>query len=356
MAVTHVADGGPTTPCYFSLSTAVMEADLLPGLLGPFDTLTVFAPNNAAFDAAVIELNTDINGLLADTNLANILLYHVLAGEVSSASVNNGDIVNPLNPANSLKLTKKSNGDVFVNQAQVDLPDVGTFNGVIHGIDEVVLANQTVIDVALNANFTTLATAVIEAELLPNLSDPFEEFTVFAPTNEEFDTLASDLDLSLNDILELSDLGDILLYHVVEGTVLSNQLSNGPVATLNGNSVEINIDNGVMVNTAMVTLADQTADNGVVHVIDAVLQEPTSSVYEINVEELSFYPNPIQNEIRLNHVSQDATFTIYSISGAVVKTGIVNNAFINVSNLEAGSYIINVQETDKISRGTLIKL
>ncbi|MCZ4410799.1 fasciclin domain-containing protein, partial [Cryomorphaceae bacterium 1068] len=109
---------------FTSLTAAVVTAELLPALTDPFADFTVFAPSDAAFDDLAAALGTDIDGLLADPELANILLYHVLDGSVMSSMINNGDIVTPLNDANTLKLTATSGGDIFINQAVVELADV----------------------------------------------------------------------------------------------------------------------------------------------------------------------------------------------------------------------------------------
>ena len=68
-------------------------------------------------------------------------------------------------------------------------------------------------------------------------------------------------------------LTSILTHHVASGSVLSTELSNEMmITTLNGTELMVSIsDNGIMIDNAMVTVADIAADNGVVHVIDAVL-------------------------------------------------------------------------------------
>ena len=63
----------------------------------------------------------------------------------------------------------------------------------------------------------------------------------------------------------------ILLHHVVSGSVLSTDLTNGEVTTLSEQSVTVDLSSGVMINNANVTAADLKALNGVVHVVDAVL-------------------------------------------------------------------------------------
>ena len=97
-----------------------------------------------------------------------------------------------------------------------------------------------------------------------------------APTNEAFNALPAGTLDTLLDPANIDQLQDILQYHVVEGTVLSTSLTNGPVTTLNGDEVTISgVGTGVIkVNDATVTTADIVASNGVIHVIDAVLIPP----------------------------------------------------------------------------------
>ena len=87
----------------------------------------------------------------------------------------------------------------------------------------------------------------------------------------------------LNDIPYLTD---ILLHHVVGDSVMSGMLSNNQiVTTLLGTdiTVTINSNGDVYIDNAMVTVVDLVGDNGVVHVIDAVLLPPSQSntVYDI---------------------------------------------------------------------------
>ena len=129
----------------------------------------------------------------------------------------------------------------------------------------------TIVDVAsANGDFSTLVAAVQAAGLVETLSGD-GPFTVFAPTDEAFAALPDGvLDALL--LPENQDaLTDILTYHVVAGEVTSDQVTAGPVATVEGSDIEISTDGGVMVNDANVTATDVMASNGVIHVIDAVL-------------------------------------------------------------------------------------
>ena len=340
---------------FSTLATAVITAELLPALTDPFAELTVFAPTNDAFDNVVAELGTDIPGLLALSNLADILTYHVLGSEVASSAINNGDIVDALSTTNTLKLSATAGGDVYVNQAMVTMADISADNGVVHVLDAVVLPNETVVDVAIDNGFTTLTTAVITAELLSTLSDPFAEYTVFAPTNDAFDSLAVTLGTDLAGILALPNLSDILLYHVVSGTVLSTGLTAGDVPTLNGLSVTVDLTTGVMINDATVTLADVTADNGVVHVIDGVLLPIPLSVNEMGAINVSIYPNPTADFVRVSNLTR-ANYQIMDLKGAMVKSGTMLDNNINISDLQSGTFIIMLDDETSSYQSTLVKL
>ncbi|SFL72487.1 Uncaracterized surface protein containing fasciclin (FAS1) repeats [Loktanella salsilacus] len=129
-----------------------------------------------------------------------------------------------------------------------------------------------IIDTAVSAgNFNTLVAAVKAADLVETLKGT-GPFTVFAPTDAAFAALP---DGTVEDLLKPENkakLASILTYHVVSGKVMSTDLSDGMTpATVNGETVTIHTDGGVKVNDATVSSADIEADNGVIHVIDAVL-------------------------------------------------------------------------------------
>jgi transforming growth factor-beta-induced protein len=132
-------------------------------------------------------------------------------------------------------------------------------------------AAGTVVDIAVaNSDFSILVEAVTKADLAGALSAE-GPFTVFAPTNEAFKALFKQLGVSGVKDLTAEQLTPILTYHVVSGKVMSKDLSNTSVATLNGQKIKIDISNGVKINDSKVTTADISGTNGVVHVIDKVL-------------------------------------------------------------------------------------
>ena len=129
----------------------------------------------------------------------------------------------------------------------------------------------TIVDVAsANPDFSTLVAAITAAGLGETLSGE-GPFTVFAPTNEAFAALpAGVLDALL--LPENKDaLTKILTYHVVPGSVMAADIADGDVATVEGQNVTLSTADGVTVNGATVVTADIVTDNGVIHVVDAVL-------------------------------------------------------------------------------------
>lgn len=136
-------------------------------------------------------------------------------------------------------------------------------------------AQTTVVDIVVGSdNHTTLEAAVIAAELADDLQGA-GPFTLFAPTDAAFEALPEG---TVATLLEdpTGALANILLYHVVGSKAMSSDLSSGQkISTLQGASIEVKLKDGkAYINGAMVTVADIKADNGVVHVIDAVITPP----------------------------------------------------------------------------------
>jgi len=335
------------------LTTALIQERLLPVLTDPLATFTVFAPNNEAFEDLASALDLEVADLLELPNLSEILKYHVLGTEVLSAAVSNGAIVSPLSPLNTLKLTRKTSGEIFVNHAEVITANVDADNGVVHVLDAVVLPIETVVDVAIDGGFTTLTQAVVKAELLPALTNPLEAYTVFAPTNTAFNNLATALNTDLNGILALPNLADVLLYHVVDGVVESTDLVAGPVETLNGDDIIVSLTGGVKINNANVTQADVEADNGIVHVIDAVLLPGTASLTENGIQALVAYPNPAIDVLTVKGI-ETGNYEIVNMMGSVVAKGNFNND-INVAPLTEGNYILKITNDNQLFQGRFVK-
>lgn len=130
---------------------------------------------------------------------------------------------------------------------------------------------KDIVDTAAAAgDFKILAAALEKAGLVSTLKEA-GPYTVFAPTDQAFEKLLKDLNITAEELLNREDLIDILLYHVLSGKVLSSDLKDGMKAkTLSGKEVTITLD-PVKVNNSTVVKPDIEASNGVIHVIDTVL-------------------------------------------------------------------------------------
>ena len=277
---------------FTTLVAAVTEAGLVDTLsgAGPF---TVFAPTDDAFAAALDALGLTAEELLASDDLAAILTYHVVAGEVDAATAISldGQSAETVNGA-SIDISVVD-GNVMINNATVIGADVAASNGIIHIIDTVLLPPTddattedamaddpgTIVDVAVGAgSFTTLVAAVAEAGLVDTLSGE-GPFTVFAPTDDAFAAALDALGLTAEELLASPELGSILAYHVVAGEVdaaTAISLDGQSAETVNGASIDISVvDGNVMINNATVIGADVAASNGIIHIIDTVLLPPT---------------------------------------------------------------------------------
>jgi uncharacterized surface protein with fasciclin (FAS1) repeats len=140
---------------------------------------------------------------------------------------------------------------------------------------DVTMNPGTIVDIAVaNQDLSALVAAVTAAALVETLSGP-GPFTVFAPTNEAFAALPTEIVNSLLLPENIEQLQTILKYHVIATSAPSSSFVGGDVMTVNGDLVTIAVsDAGIMVNDANVITADIMASNGVIHVIDKVLLPP----------------------------------------------------------------------------------
>jgi transforming growth factor-beta-induced protein len=279
---TAIADGNFTT-----LVAALQAAGLDDDLQGP-GPFTVFAPTDDAFNK--LPAGT-VDALLEPANqqiLIDLLTYHVLPGNVSAqeAIALAGTRVEMLNGGGmSIDVV---GGSVILNQggnrqATVTVTDIRASNGIIHVIDTVLDPEDAAMDIVetavANGNFTTLVAALQAAGLDDDLqgSGPF---TVFAPTDEAFDKLPSGTVDALLEPANQAALIDLLSYHVIAGDVRAADaiaLAGGTAQMLNGDLMAIDVmDGSVILNMgglreAVVVTTDVLASNGVIHVIDTVL-------------------------------------------------------------------------------------
>ena len=269
-----------------TLVAALQAADLVSTLSGegPF---TVFAPTDDAFAALPDGV---VAGLLEDIpSLTEVLTYHVVSGTVlaetvvgltSAATLQGEEVTIEVIDPNRPPLTI---GNVKIDGATVLITDIIGSNGVIHVIDSVILPTEiaaslsspevtkTIVDIAVeDGRFETLVAALQAADLVSTLSGE-GPFTVFAPTDDAFAALPEGTVENL--LADIPSLTNVLTYHVVAGSVLAEQVAGlSSAKTLQGSDVGVSvIDGNVIIDNAMVVIADIIGSNGVIHVIDKVL-------------------------------------------------------------------------------------
>ncbi len=286
-----VADGRFTT-----LVAAVQAAGLVETLDG--GEWTVFAPTDDAF--AKLGLNADnVASTYSKEELTDILLYHVLPAKVSSAEAKAavGDIAMANNKIAGLKVFE---GDIYVNDdSKVIIPNILAANGYIHVVDTVILppwprteeveavaaeaaggpvvtAASSIVDIAVaDGRFDTLVAAVTYTGLAETLSGG--NWTVFAPTDDAFAKLELDAH-NVTSAFTKKELTDILLYHVLEGSVDSAEAKTavGNITMANNKLAGLKVYEGdLYVNDdSKVIIPDVMAANGVIHAVDTVILGP----------------------------------------------------------------------------------
>lgn len=262
------------------LVEAVIAADLTATLksTGPF---TVFAPNNAAFAALLTELNLTKAQLLADKPLLTaVLTYHVLSAKVERAQIPLGKAISTVQgdifkiDANGSALTITDGRN---RKPTILATDIQAINGVVHVVDRVLLpADKNIVQTAQALpQFSILVEAVLAANLQGTLSGT-GPFTVFAPTNDAFAALLTELGVSKAALLaNTALLTQVLTYHVVPGRVLQAEIPVGSnIATAQGTTLRVNADLTITdqrSRSSKIILTDVLTSNGVVHAIDRVI-------------------------------------------------------------------------------------
>ena len=289
-----------------ALEFASNDGDLVKLLSGP-GSFTVFAPDNAAFDALARELTGNPGATAADllvpANKAlvrSVLLYHALTTEVFAADIQLGRAVEPaLGTGSFFKIVAVEGKPTIVDgrarSTNIVATDIDASNGVIHVLDRVILpADKSIVQIAASLpDFSSLVAALTfasnDGDLVKLLSDP-GTFTVFAPTNAAFDALARELTQNASataaDLLVPANkalVRAVLQYHVLVARVLEAEVPVGqPIdPALAGNATfTIDVKSGKLVVTdarhreAGIVATDVFANNGVIHVLDRVILPP----------------------------------------------------------------------------------
>ena len=281
---TNIVDIASDTEDLSILVQAVQQAGLVDALTGP-GPLTVFAPTNAAFQQ-LLDSNPAWNSLsdIDNTTLTNVLLFHVLSGDVKSTDLSDMYVptLSTRDGNEAVVLQVDVTGGISFNGTSNPIStDIEASNGTIHIIDEVMLPPSIVTLALNNSNFTSLVAALTRPDLTTDYVSILNgdgPFTVFAPTNAAFQSLldSNDAWTSLNDI-PVDLLEAVLNYHVIgSANVQSSQLVNDQQIEALGGMLQVDLDSGAALETTSgqtvnIVITDVQGTNGVVHAVDQVL-------------------------------------------------------------------------------------
>ncbi len=280
---TTIADFVAENSDYSSLLAALEKAELVTTLSGE-GNFTVFAPNNAAFDALLSSLGATLDDLSKE-DLTPILLNHVLDSKLTSSQLSTGYVDNLATFSTYINTTNgvQINGISTVTQA-----DIERSNGVIHAVDAVITLPTVTTFAVADPNFDTLQAALTDLTPATDFAGVLSTadgtapapFTVFAPTNDAFTDLLDRFDIEIGD-LNAAQLEIVLNYHVIAGAkVLEADLPGIPdgvtPATLQGETLTLNLEGGAFLRDktgvdSEIIATDVKATNGVIHAINKVL-------------------------------------------------------------------------------------
>lgn len=255
---------------------------------GPY---TVFAPDNTAFTAFLNDKGFNSLDDVPTDVLSQILLNHVVSGsfkstDLSSGYINTAATSTPNGQVMSMYVSTDS-GVTLNGSSDVTGADNMLENGIVHLVDKVIDLPTVVTFATADPTFSTLVAALTRSDQpdfvsilsTPDGTDP-APFTVFAPTNDAFSDLLTELGASSLDDIDGETLTATLQHHVVgKANVTSDMLSDDMTVSTLGGEITANVTDGSTLTdkndrVSNIIAVDVQASNGVVHVIDKVILPP----------------------------------------------------------------------------------
>lgn len=280
-----IADFVAANSDYSSLGAALDRANLT-GVLSGTTEYTVFAPNNAAFDAYLSANGfANLEAVPVDA-LRQVLLNHVIVGVNTSSDLSTGYITTLAEEAttgNNINMyVNTSSGVVLNGSSTVTTANVNVDNGVIHAVNTVIDLPTVVTFATADSTFGILVDALTRESSFTYVSTLSTKtspapFTVFAPTDAAFVDLLAELNVMALDDIATTTLEATLNTHVVTGAnVLSSTLTDGMMVNTLGSNFTINTSGGATFTdlnnrTGDIIVTDVQAVNGVIHVVNKVI-------------------------------------------------------------------------------------
>lgn len=270
------------------LVSALEKSDLISTLSGqgPF---TVLAPSNEAFNTFLNDNGfNNLDDVPVDI-LTNILLNHVVGGRLASTDLTTGYAttfaISSASPASMSIFIDITNGVKFNGVSSVSTADISADNGIVHLVDAVIGLPDVVTFAVADPTFSTLVAALTRDDLTTDFVGVLSTatgtspapFTVFAPTNDAFGSLLSELGIAgLADIDEPT-LDAVLKNHVVAvANVFDTDLTDDMTVTTLGGDITANVTGGATLTDSSGRVSDIIAtniqaNNGIIHAINKVI-------------------------------------------------------------------------------------
>nr|XP_020468777.1 periostin-like isoform X3 [Monopterus albus] len=275
-------------------------------------SFTFFAPSNEAWE----DLPQDVrSALLSNVNieLYNALHYHMANKRLMTKDLKNGMVITSMYHDLDLYINHYPNGVVTVNCARIIYGNQVATNGVVHVIDNVIRPVGHTIKEVLDTNddLSTLLDLAENTGLLEKLGEK-GHYTLFAPTNEAFESLGSDALQRIKRDKEV--LKALLNFHLLDSVQCSEAIMTGSsYETLEGNNIEIGCDGeSLTVNgIKMVRKKDIFTANGVIHLIDKVLvPDSAKQVMELLGDSQSTFADLVSELGVSAAMKKDAEYTL----------------------------------------------
>ena len=257
------------------LEAAILRSNFRVGLSSP-GPFTLFAPTDDAFGLLPADLaNTLFNNNAFLPHLQALLLYHLVPAEVFSTNL----VAGPVTVLNGENVIIGLN-PITVNGIAVSGPDIDATNGVVHRIDGV-LTPSWVTNNLLERVLSDARTSIV-ADLVERVDSDLGvpgEFTFLAATNAAFELIPPAFLETLQNPANAAQLLRLIEYNTLVGIQAPNDLTNGPFATKEGNTINVSVtsvngNTSIMFNDANLVSPALLANNGIYYLVDALLRPP----------------------------------------------------------------------------------
>jgi uncharacterized surface protein with fasciclin (FAS1) repeats len=215
---------------------------------------------------------------------------------------------------------------------------------------DVVDTGSNIVELAVATDdLSSLVAAVTRAGLVDALSDASANLTVFAPTNAAFATFLAANDFATVDDVPVAVLQQVLLNHVLGTEVKAADVTTGYVNTLAtyGTSSSTYIDlfintDGLVINGASnIVTTDIDANNGVVHVVDAVIGIPLIPTFAVANPDFSILVQALtRSDLSQNYaefLSGTGPFTVFAPTNAAFAALLTELGAAELSDIEAAT-------------------